>query len=349
MTATWPQMASLKRLAVEWTGDTVYYLELAGEDDRLAIAEAGLACTNLELVSPGVARASLIDRNLAERLAQTHTILDGVARTTGDLEALATAVQRAMIDRTGSVAVRATAVRGEAPIDEPAVERRIGSVLVGRGLSVDLDTPDHVLRILATGGTEIEWIAGWIVVKPPRNYGIRRPPQRPFKQPGTMRPQLARTLVNLSGVQTGEVLLDPMCGAGAILTEAALVGAQPVGVDLQTKMVTGARSNVAAFAGDKPAPLLVRGSAAELPIRRADAAVFDAPYGRQSPIGFDSAPKLVRATLAELYQLVETCVAVFDRPVDEQAAAVGWEITERLDRRVHRSLTRHIAVLRRRD
>lgn len=326
----------------------MYYLELAGEDDRLAIAEAGLACTNLELLAPGVARASLVDLTLADRLAQTHTVLDGVARTSGDIEALATAVQRAMIDRTGSVAVRATAVRGEAQIDEPSIERHIGEVLVGRGLSVDLDSPDHVLRILAIGGAEIEWIAGWIVAKPPRNYGIRRPPQRPFKQPGTMRPQLARTLVNLSGVEAGEVLLDPMCGAGAILTEAALVGAQPVGVDLQSKMVTGARANVAAFAGDRPVPLLVRGSAAALPISRADAAVFDAPYGRQSPIGFDSAPKLVRATLAELHQLVDTCVAVFDRPIDEHAEAAGWEIAERLDRRVHRSLTRHITVLHRR-
>lgn len=326
----------------------VYLLELAGEDDRLALAEARLACDGLELLSPGVARAATVDRRRAERLAQTWAVLSIVASATGSLDEFVSAVETTGPSRPGTIAVRATRVRGEAAIDTQAVERRIGQVLVDGGHEVDLDDPDHVLRVLATDGGDPTWYAGWIEVEPARNYGARRPPKRPFRQPGTMRPQLARTLVNLSGVEAGERLLDPMCGAGAILTEAALVGAQPVGVDLQAKMVRGARANVVAFASGHPRPLMVQGSAAALPIRDADAAVFDAPYGRQSPIGSDSAPSLVRATLAELWPLVDRCVAVFDRPVDDQAEAVGWTVTDRFNRHVHRSLTRHIAVLERR-
>lgn len=326
----------------------VYYLELAGEDDRLAIAEAALACGSLERVSPGIARAASVDHELASRLAQTHAVIDAVACTTGDLEAFAEALGHAPLDRDGTAAVRATAVRGQVAVDTPTVERAIGDVLVERGFDIDLDDPDHVLRVLVTADAEMQWIGGWVVVDPPRGYGTRRPPQRPFRQPGTMRPQLARTLVNLSGVDTGEILLDPMCGAGAFLTEAALVGARPVGVDLQAKMVAGARRNVDAFAGDGPTPLVTQGSAASLPVCTADAAVFDAPYGRQSPIGFESAPALVRATLGELWPLVDSCVAVFDRPLDEHAEAAGWTVCERFELRVHRSLTRYVTVLHRR-
>lgn len=325
----------------------MYYLELAGEDDRLAVAEASLACDGPDRLAPGLARAATIDTELAGRLALTHTVLERVADARGAIDDLVAAVRGASLNRRGTIAVRATSVRGMASIDAPAVERRVGRVLTDRGFGVDLEDPDHVLRVLAVGNGTTDWYAGWVVVDPERSYGARRPPERPFKQPGTMRPQLARALVNLSGVASGERLLDPMCGAGAILTEAALVGAQPVGVDLQRKMVEGARDNLEAFAGDRLPPLLVQGTADHLPICRADAAVFDAPYGRQSPIGAGSAPGLVHATLGELWPLVDTCVAVFDRPIDEQAAAVGWSVKWRFDLRVHRSLTRHIAVLHR--
>lgn len=327
----------------------MYLLELAGQDDRFAIAEAALACHGLNRLAPGIASADGVDQDLAGRLALTHAVLSSVVEVEGDLDDLEAAMRAVTLERRGTVAVRATAVRGEADIDVQLVERRIGQILVDRGFDVDLDSPDLVLRILATGGIETGWYGGWVTVEPERSYGARRPPMRPFRQPGTMRPQLARALVNLSGIDTGEILLDPMCGAGAILTEAALVGVQPVGVDIQPKMVEGARENVEAFASHGPKPLFVRGSAARLPIRRADAAVFDAPYGRQSPIGFESAQGLVRATLSELYQVVDTCVVVFDRPLDDLMTSTGWVVVDRFERRVHRSLTRHIAVLNRRS
>lgn len=323
----------------------MYYLELAGEDDNFALAEATLACANPEVIAPGVARATQIDCPLAKRLAQTHTIIDSVTETTGDLDALVEAVESTTFDGEGTIAVRATSVRGLASIDIPEVERVIGQVLVDAGFTVDLDEPDRTFRILVTENGDTNWYCGWVVVEPDRSFGPRRPPERPFRQPGTMRPQLARSLVNLSGVRADEVLLDPMCGAGAILMEAALMEVRTVGLDLQQHMIEGARANVAAYANPELVGLFVRGSASHLPISHADVAVFDAPYGRQSPIGFESAPALVSQTLSELEGVVDRCVVVFDRAIEEQLTETDWTVKDRFTHRVHRSLDRHILVL----
>lgn len=322
----------------------VYLLELVGEDDRFSIAEAAMAAAEVTAEAPGIAVAAEIDRAYAVRLARTRAISESLFTVEGSLETLCAEVRRHRFTRSGTVAVRARDVRGAAGISRPEVERTIGDILVERGFEVDLETPDHVLRILATG-QQLSWYVGWLAVEPPRSYGSRRPPERPFRQPGTMRPQLARTLVNLTGVRSGQRLLDPMCGAGAILVEAALVGTTPVGVDLQRKMVEGTRANLAAFAPDGPQPIIVQGSASSMPICEADVAVFDAPYGRQSPIGYRSSTALVAATLGALKPLVDRCVAVFDRPIEDEAERMGWTVRDRFDRRVHRSLTRYVTVL----
>lgn len=323
----------------------VYYLELAGEDDRFSVAEAAVGSREVTLAAPGVATAAAVDPSFAGRLARTRSVLAAVGEAPGTVADLLEALATWPLERSGSVAVRTHDVRGRTGVDAAAVNRRVGRALVERGFTVDLEDPEHVLRILATDDGDRRWFCGWTVVEPVRDYGARRPPERPFRQPGTMRPQLARTLVNLSGVPAGGRLLDPMCGAGATLIEAALVGAVPVGVDLQRHMAEGSRENLAAFAPSGAPIHLLQGSAAALPVRQADAAVFDAPYGRQSPIGHGSAPSLVSATLEELEGVVGRCVAVFDQPLEPLAADTGWTVADRFERRVHGSLTRHVAVL----
>ncbi len=53
-----------------------------------------------------------------------------------------------------------------------------------------------------------------------RDYGR---PVRDMKS-GVMPPKLARMMVNLSGIKTEEVLLDPFCGSGTVIQEAVLLG-----------------------------------------------------------------------------------------------------------------------------
>jgi tRNA (guanine10-N2)-dimethyltransferase len=313
----------------------VYILELAGTDDEFAAYEAGTAASGVTTLAPGLARAQEITDAVRD-LAFTHRVSRLVGTcgpTVGDARGLLSA---ATLDRAGTVAVRAVDVRGTTGIDTQRVER---------GFDVDLDSPDHELRALFAGET---CAVGWLAATVERGFGDRKPGDRPFFQPGSMDPMLARGLANIAGAEPGATVLDPMCGTGGILVEAGLVGARILGMDAQAKMVTGARENLRALlSGDWS---VLQGDAASLPLAddSVDGVVFDAPYGRQSKIRGDLGT-LVGDALAEAGRVAPRCVVVGDRPWARPAGRAGWQTEAAFTRRVHRSLTRYIVVLRRRE
>lgn len=62
---------------------------------------------------------------------------------------------------------------------------------------------------------------------------------------GMLPPKLAQILINLCGPLPAETrLLDPFCGTGVVLQEAALMGYQPYGTDLDARMVEYSRKNL---------------------------------------------------------------------------------------------------------
>jgi tRNA (guanine10-N2)-dimethyltransferase len=130
----------------------VYGLELAGEDDRFAAAEAATAAAGVAVVAPGLATAGAVDRARLRGLAYTHRALELVGRTAADVASTRALLAAADLgDRTGTVAVRARDVRAATGTSTAALERELGAVLVDRGFAVDLDDPDHVLRVLLSG------------------------------------------------------------------------------------------------------------------------------------------------------------------------------------------------------
>lgn len=52
----------------------------------------------------------------------------------------------------------------------------------------------------------------------------------PYK--GKFYPQLAKSLLNLAGIQRGDIVLDPFCGSGTVILEGCLSGVRPYGCDL---------------------------------------------------------------------------------------------------------------------
>ncbi len=372
---------------------TVYVLELGGEDDAFAIAEARNAATGLAPLAPGLALANAVDPDRIRGLAYTRRASELVGRTDADPASARVLLQTAALEREGTVAVRATDVMGTTGIDTAAVERALGQVLVDRGFDVDLDDPDHVLRaafadgpIDLDGGALLEsargsdagsasardadsrdarvrgdddrsvCALGWLAAESVRDFGTRNPTEKPFFQPGSMDPLLARAVVNVAGARPGATVLDPMCGTGGVLVEAGLVGADVIGTDAQEKMVRGARENLERYldAAD-PSPTgvshgswhVARADATRLPIadEAVDAVVFDAPYGRQSKIDTHRLEDLVAGALSEARRVSGRAVVVADRSWASQAREVGWELEAALERRVHRSLTRFVLVL----
>jgi tRNA (guanine10-N2)-dimethyltransferase len=65
----------------------------------------------------------------------------------------------------------------------------------------------------------------------------RRSHLRPKPSPISLHPKLARAMVNLTGADEKDTILDPFCGSGGILIEAGLMGMKTIGYDINKKMV----------------------------------------------------------------------------------------------------------------
>jgi tRNA G10 N-methylase Trm11 len=75
--------------------------------------------------------------------------------------------------------------------------------------------------------------------------------ERDFGRPGRdstsgmLPPKLARIMINLAAVDSKETILDPFCGSGTVLTEAALMGYTAlIGSDLSKKAVADTTQNL---------------------------------------------------------------------------------------------------------
>jgi tRNA (guanine6-N2)-methyltransferase len=107
--------------------------------------------------------------------------------------------------------------------------------------------------------------------------------RRPYKKahlPGSLKPPVAAAMLQIAGIAAGLRVVDPMCGTGTILIEAALQGSLAWGGDLDPIALVSAQKNVNA-AGVRVA--LQRWDAAQLPLPAAsvDRIVTNLPWGRQ--------------------------------------------------------------------
>jgi tRNA (guanine10-N2)-dimethyltransferase len=157
-------------------------------------------------------------------------------------------------------------------------------------------------------------------------------------------PRMARALVNISQAKDGDLLLDPFSGTGGILVEACLVGIRCIGVDVQKKLVRGAKVNI-----DGLDCTLIAGDARRLPLRdcSVDNAVLDTPYGRSALIRAESKDELLDRSLAELHRVLRPgrrIVVVAERQIEDHINRANFHVREIHSDRVHRSLTRQIFV-----
>lgn len=74
-----------------------------------------------------------------------------------------------------------------------------------------------------------------------RKRDLERPVQRPIF---SISPRLSTIMLNLAGISRG-IVLDPFCGLGSILQEAAVMGFDIRGLDSDRRCVAGCRRNMA--------------------------------------------------------------------------------------------------------
>ena len=220
------------------------------------------------------------------------------------------------------------------------MEHEVGRILFQRGYRADLKKPEMVLRAVITTG---KIVLGQEAARTDRSsFEARRPHLKPFFHPGVLMPRMARSLINLTQVRAGEMLLDPFAGTCGILIEACLIGIQGLGIEVQTRLVKGALCNLRTLDCS-----LLLGDAKRLPLQSSsiDAAVLDTPYGRSAKILAKSKEFLLQESLSELFRVIKhgrRMVIVADSPLDALLANSGFEIIQKHTDRVHGSLTRQI-------
>src|SRR5262245_46805241 len=167
--------------------------------------------------------------------------------------------------------------------------------------------------------------------------------------PASLRPTIAAAMVRLAGSKPGQLVLDPMCGAGTILAEQlardAQMGSQRlsipergriVGGDLDVATLRAARSNLRGLGQTS----LVRWDAGRLPFadNSVDRVISNPPFGKQLGRPEEIGP-LYRRMILEYNRVLRhdgrAVLLVADADELQQAVRpVGWKSVRQLRVRV---------------
>jgi len=239
--------------------------------------------------------------------------------------------------------VRASRFDGE--LNSREVEREIGKriLMLNPKLRVDLTHPDVWVRAISLGD---KLIVGFSKHRRVKKFIERSPSKRPFLLASTLKPKLALTLVNLSEVNSGKILLDPFCGAGSILIEAGLLNAYVIGCDVFKKHIYGCKKNLKWLNINVLG--LIRCDSTRLPIRRADSVVTDPPYGIEAPLAGKSLNEIYSLFLKNSREVLkQNSKIVFMHPKKlslKNPNEYGFRENFSTEIPVHGSLTRKIRV-----
>jgi len=117
-------------------------------------------------------------------------------------------------------------------------------------------TGDLGIELILVRNDAKTWLARTTWVQDIDAYAARdhgRPHRDAFV--GMLPPKLAQTMLNLAQTTPEHRVLDPFCGTGVVLQEAALLGCAVYGTDLQERMVRYTRDNIAWLQNYKNLPI----------------------------------------------------------------------------------------------
>ncbi|MEM2873833.1 MAG: DNA methyltransferase [Candidatus Nanoarchaeia archaeon] len=162
---------------------------------------------------------------------------------------------------------------------------------------VSLENPKTTVLFVITDGKVYVAKLLWRASK--GRFVQREPIKKPAFHPTSLKPKLARLLVNLSRAKKNQTLLDPFCGTGSVLIEAAILGCKPIGTDIDAEMVKGSKTNLKFY---KLRAKVQEGNALELEKlfkpNSIDAIATDPPYGKSTKVGARSINALYRGFFA---------------------------------------------------
>ncbi len=324
-----------------------FFFELSGESRDMPLAEA-VRCLEAETdgfevvrTGPGYLVAAFDPRfmdGIADRIALTH----GMGRYFGTYDPDDVSnIENAVLPE-GTFAVRGKRFEGMMrDLDSQAVVRRIGGILSRRN-QVDLREPDMVVKMHMSDAVHVyleERVADTDLLEK------RKVGERPFFSPISLHPKYARALINLTGVRRGGTVLDPFCGTGGIVIEAAAMGMRAIASDFDEEMVIGCQENMDFYGLElHDFETIDIGDIGER-FRDVDAVCTDPPYGRSTKTGGEDIDEIyARAGVSIPTVLREGARAgvVLPHPVEYGTMTLENVYLQR----VHGSLSRHYHVFR---
>ncbi|MEM3341629.1 MAG: DNA methyltransferase [Thermoplasmata archaeon] len=114
-------------------------------------------------------------------------------------------------------------------------------------LRVNLDNPEIKFNIIVNAPPYSSFIYVAFAWQEAAFFEERTCAKRPFSLPISLHPRAARLLINLSGATEDDIVVDPFCGTGGILLEAAVLGLKSIGADYNNEMIEGTKKNLTHF------------------------------------------------------------------------------------------------------
>lgn len=268
-------------------------------------------------------------------LALTHEVCEFL----GNLSAAKKLNWRKIFPR-GGVAVRAKKIPPKLPRSGSTAEKELGEIFWRQKIKVNFMSQQIARIYLTRTGTFLGRML-WQNTEP---FEKRKAHLRPFVSPISMHPKFARTIVNLAHVKKGLKVLDPFCGTAGILIEAGLLGGRVFGVDIDPRLVAGAKKNLESYKinsegiklGDA---LLVKGEF--------DAIVTELPFGRSTRLTMPRI-KLYKKFMALLPALLKKgCFAVVAVDTKELPEPKKMKRLSFFSLYVHGGMTRWFFVFKR--
>jgi len=211
--------------------------------------------------------------------------------------------------------------------------------------------------------TEDKIYATKLVKELKQDFEKRKAHKRPKLHPTALNPKLARALINLAGAE--KEIMDPFCGSGGILLEAALIGIRPIGYDLYKEMIKRAETNLKHF--KIKSYKLINQDALKIK-QRYNYIITDVPYGLNTSIWIKKGKKNQKISLKQSNQkqriknleefylkflknlkkiLKVRAVIIFPNYVNYKKLIkkANLKLEKEFSQFIHRSLTRKIIVL----
>ncbi len=250
------------------------------------------------------------------------------------------------IDLPGSIAIRYTNRSKNSNYKE--IIKKITDIYT-KNKKVNLKNPDNEIRVFINDSKI--YVGKKIISVDRRQYEKRKVQFRPYFSPISLHPRIARALVNLSGINKNEILLDPFCGTGGILLEACLIGVNVIGSDIEEKMIQGSKETLDFYKLNNYQ--LIHSDIGDLikHIILVDAIVTDLPYGKSTTTKGEDMNKLYKRSFEIFAEILKPKKKAVIGLSDKNWAIKihkNLKLKNIYEFRVHKSLTRYFAVYEKR-